>query len=69
MAGPNNIARSDYADPQFVIIFVHSPDIKVASSIASLCELTWTVKGDGAFNHHRSPMADLPFAFVIHLTR
>jgi hypothetical protein len=56
MAGPNNIARSDYADPQFVIIFVHWRDINVANSIASLCELTWTVKGDGAFN--QSQIAD-----------
>ena len=37
MAGPNNITRSDYADPQFVIIFVHWCDINVANSIASFC--------------------------------
>jgi hypothetical protein len=56
MAGPNNIARSDYADPQFMIIFVHWCDINVANSIGSLCELTWTVNGDGAFN--QSQIAD-----------
>ena len=33
MAGPNNVARSDNADPQFVIIFVHSRDINSARSI------------------------------------
>jgi hypothetical protein len=32
MPSPNNVARSDNADPQFVIIFVHWCDINVANS-------------------------------------